>query len=100
MTKIYRAFLELGPPHILVQRAGLIFGTHYRPGRGVTVERTQKSATTRYEDFPEETGLVEQRIAGWIERGLEIAGARNPKVIITKSVSRGDPYIEMTASWD
>ena len=100
LKKVYRAFLKLGPPRLIVQRAGLIFGTFYRPGRGAVVEKNPKSVIIRFEDFPEKTGLVEIRIAGWMEQALEITGGKNPAVKITRSVSRGDPYIELVSTWE
>jgi hypothetical protein len=100
LKKVYRAFLKLGPPRLIVQRAGLIFGTFYRPGRGVVAEKESNRVVIHFEDFPEKTGLVEIRIAGWMERALLITGGRNPDIRITKSVSRGDRLIELDCCWE
>jgi hypothetical protein len=43
--------------------------------------------------------VVEQRIAGWIQRALEIHGCRQPAVNITKSLTKGDPCTELDFSW-
>jgi hypothetical protein len=43
--------------------------------------------------------VVENRIGGWIERGLEVQGISNPQVSILKSMARGDKVTEISIKW-
>ncbi len=43
--------------------------------------------------------VVEYRIAGWIERALEICGCMNVTVNITQSLTDQDPCTEYNITW-
>jgi hypothetical protein len=94
----YKIFVKIGTPGWMVKRATRILPSYYRPARGELLESSSTMARFRICDLIEPTGTAELRIAGWLERGLEISGARNCKVKILKSQSTGDvcPEIEMT----
>jgi hypothetical protein len=96
---IYKVFVKLHDPMWTVKRSDAVFAAYYRPGTCELLEETERSATIRYVDFPEQSGLVEQRIAGWDERGLEICGASSFSVEIVRSISRGDREIEIALRW-
>jgi hypothetical protein len=49
--------------------------------------------------FDEPDPLIENRIAGWIERAMEIHGFKIVKVDITKSLARGDAFTEIRVKW-
>lgn len=97
---IYKMFIKLGTPGFIISRGSKIFSTLYTPGRGEVVETTSKSGTFRIIDFPEPTGLVELRIAGWMERALELSGCAAATATITHSISRGDDRIEFHCVWE
>jgi hypothetical protein len=99
LTGIYKMFVKLHDPMWTVKKASVVFSAYYRPGTCEVIEDTERSATVRYVDFPESSGLVEQRIAGWDERGLEICGVSRFSVEVTRSISRGDREIEIALSW-
>jgi hypothetical protein len=96
---IYKMFVKLHDPMWTVKKSTAVFSAYYRPGLCDLVDETENSVTIRYLDFPESSGLVEQRIAGWDERGLEICGVSKFSVEVVKSISRGDREIEIALSW-
>ena len=96
---IYKVFVKIRDPMWTIKRSTTVFAAYYRPGTCTVLDETECSATVRYVDFPEASGLVEQRIAGWDERGLEICGVSNIYVDVVKSISRGDKEIEIALSW-
>lgn len=53
----------------------------------------------RIAGFPEHSVLVESRIAGYMERTVEISGGRDVSMNVTASMSRGDPYAEFAIGW-
>ncbi len=49
--------------------------------------------------FSEPSNLIENRIAGWMEKALEISGCKNVRIQITQSLARGGPLMEIIATW-
>jgi hypothetical protein len=96
---IYKVFLRLRDPMWTIKKSTAVFSVYYRPGTCEVQDETKCSATIRYVDFPEKSGVVEQRIAGWDERGLQICSVSNISVDVTKSISRGDREIEIALRW-
>lgn len=100
LKKFYRIFLKLGSPHFLIKRASSIFSLYYEHSKMVSSKGEDKLAVLKITEFPEPNELVESRIAGWIERALELTKGTNPVVKIDKSLVRGDKFTEISVSWD
>ena len=49
--------------------------------------------------FEEPHPVIESRIAGWIERAMEIHGVSSVTVDFTKSLTRGDKVTEIKVNW-
>ena len=96
---LYRLFVKIGSPMHLMERATEAFSTYYRPSRLVLAESGKFRAVAVIEHFPEIHRLVECRIAGWMQRGLEISGCRDVQVRIGRSLTRADPCTEIIAEW-
>jgi hypothetical protein len=64
------------------------------------VNATKNKCLIHIIKFPEPDEIIEQNIAGWIERALEISGCRNVQVFVTKSLARNDNITEITMSWE
>jgi hypothetical protein len=96
---LYRLFVKMGSPMHLLDRATEAFNTYYRPSRLVLVERGPLRAVVRIEHFPQPHRLVELRIGGWIERGLEISGGQKVRVEIRSSLAAGDSCTELVGEW-
>ena len=50
-------------------------------------------------EFPDIHEIIEYRIGGWIEYALEMHGASEIKVEITKSLTLKDPFTEYQISF-
>jgi hypothetical protein len=96
---IYKVFVRIGSPYFLIKKTGRVFKTFYDPGEALVTVDEKGKAAMRIVDFPERTGLVETRIAGWIERALQISGCKDLYVSIPSSLTKGDSFIEISASW-
>ena len=99
LTGIYKFFIKAASPFFIVDRAGKIFTTFYQPSAMEVVEKGNDYVVLHITRFDEPDALIENRIAGWIERAMEIHGLSNVKVQITKSLVTGDPYTEMRVKW-
>jgi hypothetical protein len=96
---VYRIFVKFGSPEFLIRKASAIFTSYYQPSEMKVVAQEDKKAVVHITQFSEASSLVENRIAGWMERALEISGCKNVKILITQSLAKGAPYTEIIASW-
>ncbi|MCD6245760.1 hypothetical protein J7J58_02580 [candidate division WOR-3 bacterium] len=99
LKKFYRIFLKFGSPHFLIKRASSIFSLYYENSKIISSKEEDKLAILRITEFQEPHELVESRIAGWIERALELTKGHHPVVRINKSLAREDDFTEISISW-
>lgn len=96
---IYKVFVRLSSPEFLINKASVILPTYYRPSRMLVIENKKGLAIVRVLDFPEMDTVIELRMAGWMERALEISGCKNVRMTIACSLTEGAPYTEFHGSW-
>ena len=96
---VYKIFLRFGSTRTIIEKATVILPTYYRPSSIEVVEIESGRAVISITEFPEANELVEQRIRGWMERALEISGARSPKVTITQSMANGAATSDFVITW-
>ena len=99
LTGIYKFFIKAASPFFIVERAGKIFTTFYQPSNMQVVEKGEDYVVLHITRFDEPSELVDNRIAGWVERAMEIHGVGHVSVTITKSLSRGDAVTEIQVKW-
>ncbi|MBN2273845.1 MAG: hypothetical protein JXR41_06300 [Bacteroidales bacterium] len=96
---IYRFFLMATPSRMVVSTGGRILATFYNPVDFKLVESGSEGAKIHITRIEDTNGVIENRIAGWIERALEIQGLKASQVDITQSLTKGDPVTEITIVW-
>lgn len=96
---IYKFFLKLGSPEYMIKKAGTILPTYYDPCKMEVAEMTSGHAVLRITEFTEIDNKVEERIRGWCERALAIAGGKELSVKITKSLANGGEFTEFDINW-
>jgi hypothetical protein len=96
---VYRIFVKLGSPEFLIRRASTIFTTYYQPSDMQVVSEEDRKAVVHITNFSEPSQLIENRIAGWMERALEISGCKGVKIQISQSLAKGAPFTEFIATW-
>jgi hypothetical protein len=99
LTGIYKFFIQFGSPKYIIERGGRIFASYFQPSEMVVVNVASNSLLAHITIFPEPDEMVENNIAGWMERALEISGCKNVKIEITKSLARMDKVTEFSFSW-
>ena len=97
---IYKVFVRLGRPSYIVKKASAILPTYYQPATIELGEVTSKSAVVRFTEFEQLNEYIEPGIHGWMVRALEICGAKNISVKISKSFVRGDDLTEFILNWE
>jgi hypothetical protein len=99
LTGIYKFFIKAASPFFIVDKAGKIFTTFYQPSAMEVTEKGSDYVVLHITRFDEPDALIENRIAGWIERAMEIHGFGYVQVDIPLSLARGDAYTELRVKW-
>ncbi|MFC1541571.1 hypothetical protein ACFL50_03870 [Candidatus Latescibacterota bacterium] len=96
---IYKVLVKLSSPQILIKKAGPILNSYYKPSSVEVVEKGDNYVILHITEFTEMDKMIEYRIAGWMERALEICGCKHISIRINKSLTENDPYSEYNISW-
>ncbi|MBN1898900.1 MAG: hypothetical protein JW827_08995 [Spirochaetes bacterium] len=97
---IYKLFVKIGSVEYLIEKASVIMPTYYRPSRMEIVEKEKNRCLMRIIEFPEMHEILELRIMGWIEKAMEISGAKNIKIQVIQSLLKKDPVTDFLITWD
>jgi hypothetical protein len=96
---VYRFFIQFGSPRYIIERGSRVFATYFQPSSLEVLNENKNGITVQTSIFPESDTIVEENIAGWMERALEKSGCKNVKVIITQSLAKKDPVTEYSIQW-
>jgi len=96
---VLKIFIRVASPHFVMQRVSAIFGSYFSEGQMVVTSKHANGCTLQIRNFPEPHVLQDIRIAGWMERGLELCGCRGIRVEMTQSAGKGDPVTEYVLEW-
>ncbi len=99
LTGIYKFFIKAASPFFIVDRAGKIFSTYYQPSSMEVVEKGDDYVVLHITQFDEPSDVIEHRVAGWIEKAMEIHGFGYVMVDLKKSMANGDDLTEFHVSW-
>jgi hypothetical protein len=97
---IYKLFVKAGTPQFIIGKASNIFTSYYRPSEIKVAELSAKGTVVHITQFAEPSEYVECRIAGWIERALEISGCKGVHIEILRSLAKKDPITEISCNWE
>jgi hypothetical protein len=100
LTGIYKLFVKAASPGYIIQRASRVFASYYQPCKMEVLERTDSTVLVEISDMTQTDIVIEYRIAGWIEKALQISGAKNVVIDFKKSITRGDSVTQFAIKWD
>ncbi|MDJ0766964.1 MAG: hypothetical protein QNJ97_28580 [Myxococcota bacterium] len=96
---IFRLFVRLSAPELIISRASEILPTYYRPSKLHVAETGPGYAKIHITEFPEPDMLVENRILGWMRQALLICGVASEKGSIAESMTSGSSVTKIHLSW-
>lgn len=99
-NRFLRLFVRMASTHLLLKRATDILEMYYKPCRSKLVDFGSGHATLHITEFEDINQDLEYRIAGWMERALEISSGGKAEVKISKSLAGGDKLTEFQTSWE
>jgi len=97
---VLKVFVKMGSVSFFVKRAASVIPHYYRPLIMEVIKNEKKFALIILKDFPDIHRLIEYRIAGWMEKALEISGCKNVDLKTPKSIVDGDEFTEFNIHWD
>jgi uncharacterized protein (TIGR02265 family) len=100
MTTVYKIFFKVGSPEFVISRAASVFSRYYDTGKIRIVESGPRRAVVELGGLEGGAPQFCERIFGWMQRILELAGARKLRPSHTACVHRGDATCRFEASWD
>ena len=99
LSGIYKVFVLISTPAFIMSRAGKILSSFYDQAIIKVVDSRSKGITLHMTEFPGANEILDNRIAGWMIKALEICGCKNLESKITKSIAKGDEYTEFVIDW-
>jgi len=96
---VYKLYVRMSKPGHIISRAGKIFTTYYRPSEMEVCNHTPNSVELKITKFDKPHKLIEYRIAGWVEKALEMSGCKEIRITIRKSLTKGDDETLYKISW-
>ena len=100
LNTVYRLFLKLGSPHFLIKKASTLFPTYYQGGEAEITILEKKRSCMRISNFGKMEKVNENTIAGWMERAMELSGAKNVKITPFQSLVEGRNVIDFFGEWE
>lgn len=100
LTGIYKIFVKASTPSYIVERASRVFSTYYRPCEMKVIAKLENKVLLQITEMKNSDEVIEYRIAGWIQKALEISGANNVHIAFPKSITKGDMVTEMEIFWE
>lgn len=97
---VYRFFIKFGSPEFIIKKAGTILPVYYQPSRMEVAEAGDGHAILRIVEFSEMTEALQVSMVGWMEKAIEYTGVKNGKIVITKSLTKGDSMTEFSFTWE
>jgi hypothetical protein len=100
LTGIYKVFVVVSTPTFMLKRATRIITTFYDPSELIVAHSTNTSMRIHFNTLPAKSELIECRIAGWMERALEICGCKELSVRTPQSLAKGDAVFAVDVYWE
>lgn len=99
LKTVYKIFFKVGSPEFIIQRAARVFGSYYDTGNLKVLETSRGRALLELEGFFGAPQFCD-RILGWMERTVELAGAKNLRASHSLCTHRGDAVCRFEGIWD
>lgn len=96
---VYKVFFKVGSPQFIISRASRVFSSYYDTGQIRVVESGPGRAVLDLVDFEGSPEFC-QRIVGWMERTVEMAGAKNLVPLHSQCRHRGDAVCRFEGTWE
>ncbi|MFC2061022.1 hypothetical protein ACFLUV_00750 [Elusimicrobiota bacterium] len=95
---IYKVFIKFGSFEYTLKKSSVILSTYYKPSELQIIDGDNGYAVFDMK-FEESSSFLDHRLAGWIERTMELCGVTDINVEIIKPSSEEDPHAQIQILW-
>lgn len=99
LKTVYKIFFKVADPQFIISRASKIFSNYFDSGTMEVISLEPRSAHIRIRGFNQPCQVFCDRAMGWMERTLELAGAKSVTATHPKCVVRGDAWCDFVGRW-
>jgi hypothetical protein len=99
LTTIYKIFFKVGSPQFVISKASTVFKTYYTTGQMNPVVSEKGHALMEITGFADPAAILCERIMGWMERTVELSGAKEPRMVHPQCLARGDAVCRYEGWW-
>ncbi len=97
---VYKIFFRMATTKYIVERSAKILSVYYEPSEVKINDASDNHVHLTISVLPTIDPVLEARIAGWVQRALEVTGGRSAvDVDIPHSHTKGDKITEMFFRW-
>lgn len=100
LNGIYKLYVKFSSPGHIIERAGRVFSAYYEGSVMTAKNKKAKSVDIEISVFDNPHEVIEYRIAGWMEKALEISGCKALKIDIKSSMAKGDSSTLYNITWN
>lgn len=100
INNFYKMFIKVNTSDYFFNKTTELISKYYRPISAEILDIKENQAAFRITELPDIDNTVEYRLAGWLQRALEINKKKNVNVEIPKSLAQLQPYTEFQITWE
>ena len=97
---IYRAFVKVATPNMLVRNSALIFGSYFQGATLAVKESAGRRIVTHLRTEDQPSRYFDHNVAGWMESALELCGCKGLAVAIGAAATDNGTHTEIVMTWD
>lgn len=99
LSGVYKIFLALAPPHVVIDRGVRILATYYRPLKATVAESRPGRVAMVMADMDEPSAVIDNRVAGWMQRAFELCGVKHIDMAVVQSAKDRATVSELVGTW-
>jgi hypothetical protein len=100
VTGVYKIFFKVGSPEFIIGRSARVFSSYYDSGELRVVDSRDGRAVVEVAGLEGGSPEFCERIYGWMQRTLELAGAKGLRSAHSLCVHRGDAVCRFEGDWE
>lgn len=99
LKTVYKIFFKVADVGFILKRASTVFSNYYDSGTMTVAAQDHGTATLVVTGFDQPSTYGCDRLLGWMEKLLELTGAKNIRMSHPKCRVRGDDRCEYRGHW-
>lgn len=96
---VYKLYVKFSSPKHIIDRASRILPAYYNPSKMNVIEKESNAVKLSVSDCQGIDETIEYRIAGWMQKALEISGCKNVEVSVDESFTDNKTETIFTSKW-